>query len=342
MICLKTLFIALILSVSSALAQEETPPSNEFLSPNEVNPELAKPILTNAPIGAYIAVGTERGFIHAADAKEVTHLFLVDRAPGTVLFNKINKELLRAAWKPGMSVSDSRERYRFLRLEGSFEDWQNVSENFELISQRKNYDWFTKSARGRGFFDFNSPPKASRLAAFRNANYLFDDKMFGKLQKMALEGKIESYQLDFGSSYGQYNQKAVEDFLARLEQKKIPISVFDLSNAWSQKYLSPEWTALLEKTLAASPMARPDSIFVVTDYRRIQFYKNGERAKAPWITFQATTYATNAHNEYDWEYHGYTFDFLNSHPLLKILNSSFIKGTSLNDLPLSCDNALFK
>jgi hypothetical protein len=252
----------------------------------------------------------------------------------------MNTELLRAAWKPGMTIAQKRERYLFLRLHGTFENWQDVIQNFEFMRQRKYFDWFTQTVRGRAFLDFNTAPKTSRLAAFRNANYLFDDPMFGKLQKMAMEGKIESYQVDFGSTAGKYNQEAVQNFLARLEQEKIPISVFDLSNAWTKKYLSPEWTAELEKTLAASPMARPGSLFLITDYRRSQYYKNGERAKTPWISIQATTYENNAHYEYDWEYHGYSLSFLNSHPLTKILTSSFPHGNSLDQAIFDCDRLL--
>jgi hypothetical protein len=164
--------------------------------------------------------------------------------------------------------------------------------------------------------------------------------MFGKLQKMALDGKIHSLKLDLGSNEGTLNRKGVQEFLALLEQRKTPLAVFDLSNAWSRKYLGPQNTAELVEMLSSSPVAKPDSVFVVTDYRRNQFYKNGERAKAPWLTTQAKNQETNAHYEYDWEYHGYTLDYLNSHSFFKILNSSLSKGSSLDGAVVGCDELL--
>ncbi len=345
MFCLKKIFISGLLALSYAsvfislgLAQEALPLPNVFLTPNEVNPELIKPVVANAPEGAYATVGTERGFIQAALAPHITDLYFLDREPGTILYNDINTELLRATWQENLSVTENRLRYIHYRLEATAEEWKQISQN--LLSEQKNFDWFTKSVRGRGFQDFNRPPKTSFLAAFRNANYLFDDQMFGKLQKMALDGKIRSLQLDLGSNGGVLNKKGVQEFLALLEQRKTPLAVFDLSNAWSRKYLGPQNTDELVKMLSSSSAAKPESVFVITDYRKNQFYKNGERAKAPWLSTQAKIQDTNAHYEYDWEYHGFTFDYLNAHSFYKILNSSLPKGSSLDRAVVGCDELL--
>jgi hypothetical protein len=124
------------------------------------------------------------------------------------------------------------------------------------------------------------------------------------------------------ASDGALNKKGVEAFFSLLEQRKTPLAVFDLSNAWSKKYLGPQNTAELAQILSSSPVAKPDSIFVVTDYQRNQFYKNGERAKSPWFTTQAKTHETN------------------SHSFFKILNSSLPKGSSLNEALFGCDALL--
>jgi hypothetical protein len=342
---LKNLIVSAFLALSCAsvftslgAAQEALPTPNVFLAPNEVNPELIKSVVANSPEGAYATVGTERGFIQAALAPHITDLYFLDREAGTVLYNDINTELLRASWQENLSIDENRLRYVHYRLEATFEEWQKTGQ--KLLSEQKNFDWFTKSVRGRAFHDFNTPPKNSRLAAFRNANYLYDDRMFGKIQKMALDGKIHSLQLDLGSNEGSLNKKGVQEFLTLLEQRKTPLAVFDLSNAWSRKYLGPQNTAELVELLAASPVTTNDSVFVITDYRRNQFYKNGERAKAPWFTTQAENHDSNAHYEYDWEYHGYTFDFLSSRSFLKILNSSLPKGSSLDGAVVGCDELL--
>jgi hypothetical protein len=125
----------------------------------------------------------------------------------------------------------------------------------------------------------------------------------------------------FARATGRSIKKVSRVFLASGTKKNSPRS-FDLSNAWSKKYLGPQNTAELAQILSSSPVAKPDSIFVVTDYQRNQFYKNGERAKSPWFTTQAKTHETN------------------SHSFFKILNSSLPKGSSLNEALFGCDALL--
>ena len=143
-----------------------------FVVPNEVNPERAKPILERAPAGAYLSVGTERGFVGAALAPKVDHLVFLDRDPQVVLFDQMNTELLQLA--------KNREDYVELRIHATPADLMarakkahtQSGESFKFLSDEKNIDWWTTYVRGRGFTDFNRPPKDTPLAAFRNANYL--------------------------------------------------------------------------------------------------------------------------------------------------------------------------
>ena len=74
-----------------------------FLAPNEEYPADAVRILDQAVSGVYLSVGTERGFIGAALASNITHLLLADRDPRVVFFNRINIALL--------TVAQSREEY---------------------------------------------------------------------------------------------------------------------------------------------------------------------------------------------------------------------------------------
>jgi len=83
-----------------------------YLAPNENYPQKALSIFQKAQAGAYITVGTERGFIAAANSPNVTHLVLLDNNISVVAFNKINTILLKMA--------KTREDYLRLRFGGGF------------------------------------------------------------------------------------------------------------------------------------------------------------------------------------------------------------------------------
>ena len=104
-------------------------PSNRYVSPNELNPELAKPILEKTVTGVYLTVGTERAFIAAALSPSAEHVVILDYNPNITIYNNINIELLRASYNPKMSVSDMRSRYLHLRFDADESEWIETFKN---------------------------------------------------------------------------------------------------------------------------------------------------------------------------------------------------------------------
>jgi hypothetical protein len=285
-----------------------------FVVPNEVNPELARPIFDQLPKGAYLSVGTERGFIGAALSPNVDHLVFLDRDPKVILFDKINVELLRLA--------TSREDYVQLRLHASpkeilhrvSEAEASTGEKFDFLSAKANIKWWTEYARLSKFHDFNVPPKESPLAAFRNSNYLFDDTLFHHIKKMADDGNIKAFEVNFSNDKKQLNEEALTKLFQALRRDRVDVSIFDFSNVWYEKYLGRQPTQEIIDLMQEYGVVQPKSVFMVTDWKKIQYYSKGERAKRPFLRVISEELKNNGHEEYDWRYHGFTFDQIKSNP----------------------------
>ncbi len=266
----RPIFILLLLGCTTAFAppanfldnlklpKKTIPKKYPFLAPNEKNPQHLKPLVKQAPMGAYISVGTERGFIGAALTPGATHLVLTDIDPNVVQFNQINIALL--------TLSGSQSEYLKLRMAQDEKAWTQIGLTAE------NYQFWKKSTEAKGFQEFHNPDSGT----FQNANYLFDPILFKKLQTMAKEGKIAAIHL---------NLEDTENVLALgkyLKSKNIPLSVLDISNAWKYGLLKGATTHPYVEALEAITL--PSSLLVATTegwrYRTISL-ENLRKDKMP-------------------------------------------------------------
>jgi hypothetical protein len=236
-------FAGPILQSLEALKLHTSPhQSGGFLAPNELHPEKAIPVLKEMKevfhgtrgreqTGAYLAVGTDRGFIHAGLANS-SHLFLLDYDPKTVQFNRINIALLR--------LSQSREDYAYLRLTASRTEWlkrlDSVSKTersaLAALELPENFGFWTFVRTIPDFVPFHEGRRGrytsenAKEPFFVGTNYLLnDDPLFAKIQRLAKESKIETALIDFTNPT---HLAALEEDLRRAN---IRISVVDISNS---------------------------------------------------------------------------------------------------------------
>lgn len=198
-----------------------------YVVPNETTPIHAKPILARAAPGAYLSIGTERGFMMAALAPQMSALICYDYDPAAVLFNWVNAGLLKLA--------HNRLDYLELRLHSSFEEWQLRISNtplrpaiHDLLTQKDMFDWWKTYVREReNFAEFHEPPpEGANDYPFKDANYLHDDVLFANIHRLALQDKISVVQVDLREKS---EMAALADWI-RLEKETL--SVIDISNVW--------------------------------------------------------------------------------------------------------------
>lgn len=201
-----------------------------FISPNEENPERGIPYWRAAgQTGVYVAVGTERGFIGAAQTPTATHLLLLDRDDFVTRFNRINIGLLQ--------IAKNREDYLRLRLSASRAEWLEAikkagpvleTEFLLELTQSDTWSWF---AGRTGFSMFEAPIKnPGQMIGFKNSNYLFDDNLFARIHAMAQAHRIEARVVDFGDT------KSLNQIAAAVDKENLKIGVLDVSNAWDRNY----------------------------------------------------------------------------------------------------------
>ena len=227
------IFIALYGSLSSAqfLPYTEgrygvnTAPPREigkFVTPNEWHPEEMRELMRGAPDGAYISVGTERGFIGAALTPNATHLVLADYDPKVVAYNKINIALL--------TLAKDRKHYVSLRKTESYQEWKKAGVKLtedDFKFWRSYQTTLNPDVSYRFKYDF----EAMELDEyFIGSNYLKDDKLFAKLKRMAREKKMDAVLLDLT------NEDGVRALVQDLKTQNISLSVLDISNAWVHLY----------------------------------------------------------------------------------------------------------
>lgn len=225
-----------------------------FVSPNEHYPQEVIPILSHAPSGSYVSVGTERGFVSAGLGDAFTSLLLIDRDPRVVRFNAINAALLEA--------STSREDYKALRMNADMRVWRSVAKGEgisdaagSMLNDLDNYRWWQASVRSdRHFGIFHKKPWPLIPGPFKGANYLHYDEQFERIKGIADMQLVSSAVVDLGDS-------SSRDLLCHiLEESAQKISVLDLSNAW--QYLPKG--ALEKLLLAVKPFVSNESIFLIT------------------------------------------------------------------------------
>ena len=233
----------------------------DFIAPNEKNPQQAIPALKKTPGGVYLSVGTERAFIGAA-LSNADHLMILDYDRLTLLFNRINIALLKAA--------PDRESYLKLRLEASAAKWLSAAETLPsgspervVLSDLNSFKWWeikvrkgAQFERPQSFFELHQEKPAN--GAFVGANYLWDDELFSKLHQMALDNKIEAHLVDLRDA------EATSRVARAIYRAKGAgsLAALDVSNAWDGAYVGKEPLDRLFETLDL--VARPDSLVMIT------------------------------------------------------------------------------
>jgi hypothetical protein len=236
--------------------------SDAFLQPNETTPRAARAVWAKAPAGAYVTVGTDRGFIAAGLAPRVTDLVLVDLNPRAVVINRINIALLRLA--------RSRDEYLRWRTQPlGFDDWQVLFQKAsvppadrELLGDHRAWvAWQWGIVRNPKLDRFHTDPRfvrpVRRDTPFLDANYLYYPAQFRRVQKLARSGHISAHQLDLT------RPDSVRELVLALQQANIPISVLDLSNAWDHDAMTAAQFA--DVLHAFEPVLRKGSRLLVTD-----------------------------------------------------------------------------
>jgi hypothetical protein len=306
-----------------------------YILPNEVNPALAKPILWRAPVGAYLTVGTERAFMSAAMDPNATYLFVADRDPSVILYNKINTALLKGSYRPNRSFHSMREDYVALRLEAAESEWRRAL--VDILPGEKITEYFTwwdkniRKSKSPILREFHTPPIDQVGAVFHEANYLFDDELFAKIQTMAHEERIQNIVMDLG------NPETFSGLSRLLADAGIPLAVFDISNAWYEQYIGPKTFSELLDILDRDGNLANDSLILLTDHhQRIKSYSHALPTKKPFFTTTVSLEAKAYHEEYDWSYHAYRKEYLRKHSKgegIQIPKRSAVKVSSFDDVP---------
>ncbi|MGE3683146.1 MAG: hypothetical protein AB7G93_15595 [Bdellovibrionales bacterium] len=209
--------------------------------------------LKDASPGMLVTVGTERGFMEAANAPSINRLVIIDKSEAVITYNQINILLLRMA--------KDRDHYLRLRLRPDIEEWNAAARFAGLSSEEQRFlvrhqaQWKIRVAEHYLFRNFHRPPRAN--AAFAEVNYLFDDGLFAPIQDLARTGGIETYHIDLE------DLEKVTELIVRLRLIGLPLSILDLSNAWMGRYLSREGLTHLIAEL--NGLASDKSLLVITD-----------------------------------------------------------------------------
>lgn len=261
-----------------------------------------KNLVDRAPKGIYLTVGGERAFRGASMFEAIDHLVIFDISPDIVRFNTINIELLKAL---------NKEDYKRLRWEGTFTEWQKVSDTLteddfkwwdENVRNFKGYDLperLNRYGSGSRYFKIRKKlmalfPKVSKkfnnydkifltyvtwsdienlqtdskdpltkeefewfdqekkfpqscvqqlidnptqamdwgqVIDYKSGNYLFDDKLYQRLHKLASDQKITVIQTDL-------TKAADVDLLATTIKKlQANLAIIDLDNLYRYGYI---------------------------------------------------------------------------------------------------------
>lgn len=255
-----------ILAVSFALLQANcfsqtgghaatTGPSKPgiYLPPNEQHPAVALPIYRKSNHGVYVSVGTERSFVGAALTR-ANALYVIDYDPLTVRFAKVNRALLAA--------STNRSDYINLRLAGSQDVWRQRSlhlagEDKDTLASRDSWAFWDKEVRkswDSGFGHFHIRPQHPDDPFFA-ADYLYDDRLYGHLSRLAKSARIWARLVDLR------HDNEVRAFCEDLKSKGLLLGVVDTSdvpNVESGASIAAHYVLLF------SQYARDETLFLST------------------------------------------------------------------------------
>jgi hypothetical protein len=229
-----------------------------YIIPNEEYPQHARKILSKAPSGLYVSVGTERGFIGVSQAKGASHLLLLDNNSDVVNFNKINIELLK--------LSETREDYLQLRHAENRQVWldrlkknslHSGKENI-LLSQEETWKSWKSKLGSKGWAQFHRRPGKglTQFTKFKKANYLYSDRLFSKIQRLAKNDRVQAEHFDFSS------EDSVRSLVVGIKKSGLPLSVVDMSNAVDNMYIKKSQVQFIIEEF--NKVAEPKSIFLST------------------------------------------------------------------------------
>lgn len=225
-----------------------------FIAPNERQIGVIRKELEKVPSGVYVTVGTERGFMAAAmQGGRTIALVLIDRDQKVNLYNLINRSLL--------ALAKNREHYLQLRLKSNFSDIQKVlkispelsAENKSILANEKAWQWWQYHVQeSLEWMRFHQPAEKNPDRAFENANYLFDDQLYGHISRLAKLNRIFVIHDDLGSVSV---QARIANIVNALHSS---VSMLDFSNAWQIGYLGHAATIRFMQELAnlMSPTGR--------------------------------------------------------------------------------------
>lgn len=267
--------------------------SGGFVVPNERHPKDMRPILEKSPSGAYVTVGTERGFIAAAIAPAITHLVLADIDPAVYAYNRTNIALLRLARTreeyAGLRESAPHRRWIELARERGLEELLPVLGDAEAFkdwrsSQRRNLSASRRSLALDAWHRFvrarlpwlapGTPGEESRRPEFEEVNYLRDEALFAKVKALADGGRIRPLVADLGDA------KTVGALARALDRSGVPLGILDLSNVWNSVYLKARAVITLVESFAA--VASRESVLLITDGGSAVA---GYTGPSPWLYF---------------------------------------------------------
>jgi hypothetical protein len=212
-------------SQTNAPASESQPTPGIYLPPNEQHPAVALPIYRKSNQGVYVSVGTERSFIGAA-LSQASGLFVIDYDAETVRFANINRALLAASTHRGDYVN--------LRLSASPELWRRRSqrlaaEDKETLSNPDSWTFWDKEVRKNqtawddALGHFHTQPKTPS-DPFYDSNYLFDDRLYSRLSRLAKSSRIWARQLDLR------HENEVRSLCEELKSKALTLGIIDTSD----------------------------------------------------------------------------------------------------------------
>ena len=272
---------------------QELQQQSAYPHPTEHNQGESVSVVSNAPRGAYVSVGFERSFVGAAITPGADHLVILDVGQNIINYSRYNAGLL--------ALARDRADYLHLRLKATNEEIaQRIeakkaelpSDYAEALLDPTTSSHFHLSVRSTGssqkFSVLQEPPPASGDFAYKDANYLYDDKLFAKLQGLAQKGRITALHCDLA------DKDAVNAVVNGLAEKKVGLSVLDVSDTWFYSrgnrpfsFLPPEKSVALWH--AFEKVSQPNSVVLMTSWRNLYRKLPDPRPEVaeywPWLYF---------------------------------------------------------
>lgn len=231
-----------------------------YVCPNEKNILSAQSMIKSAPRGVYVGVGTERCLMTAAMNPNFTHVIMADYDVRIGIFNEINIALIKAA--------PDRKSYLELRLSENFNDFQSALKKCGYsysgegpdLNLEKHFSFFHENLHW-GFASYHNGD-----GDYKYVSYLHNNDAFARIKNLADEGKI------FTRVYDISNKENILKLEQDLKKRKLCISMYDISNAWWDNYVSEKKS--FERSFVLGPDAfEKNGIIMVTDVTNQKYWE---------------------------------------------------------------------